>query len=271
MSDPVILWNPASDRGEIGGGGDEGRLYLVEPTGGERWRWSTGKPGRPDYFASGAHESDAAAMRNAEAYETKIVEENMAKRRKKDEQTKAAATEANGEAPPANANGEAAAPPPPYVERFEHTQDLLVELEAEERVELRSKLVETTCERVELEEQAAVLREKIKGLKERETKYADELKAGKKKHKVKCVERFYVESNRIDTVRKDTGEIIDTRTATQEDRQLDLEDQEAEARGDDEVPDGEASGDDGPRTGDIEDPENLFGDDQATPTPDAGA
>lgn len=89
----------------------------------------------------------------------------------------------------------------------------------------------------ERRETMAEFKERMAAFDQRMGELANTVNNSTEQRDVKCRELLYVEENRIDVVRLDTGEVVDSRTATAEDRQEDLELQEREAHGGDEPDD----------------------------------
>ncbi len=83
----------------------------------------------------------------------------------------------------------------------------------------------------ERRETMAEFKERLASMDQRMTELADTVNKSTELRDVKCKELLYVEENRVDVVRIDSGEVVESRTATAEDRQEDLGLQEREARG----------------------------------------
>ena len=98
---------------------------------------------------------------------------------------------------------------------------LPVALSDPRRSVLEADLVRVTCERTEKDAELAALKVEIRGLAKSEASIAEVLRDGEEEQDVWCRERMTVETNTVDLVRLDTGEVVDTRAATSEDRQLD--------------------------------------------------
>jgi hypothetical protein len=216
-----IAWSPR-EGGAVCGPADDGRVYLVEPRGG-RWRWAVSRGGI-EVYQSGAHATREDAQRNAEEHERRIVEDEMAKRKKKDEATKAAETNGAGE----HANGDAKPElsghqRPGGVQRARFQERLACRLTDDEVKELEIELASITCGRVVKEKELELVKETIKSVKERERGLVEQIQDGTETRNVDCVEMLYVETTTVDVVRMDTGEIVRSRAATADDLQEDMD------------------------------------------------
>jgi hypothetical protein len=160
------------------------------------------------------------------AKKKKVTKDKAVAAKPKATDTKAASSEANGQAggaAAAAATGAAAAPPlPPRegVERASYVEALPCKLDASEIAALEEQLVKITCERVAQEATIAGLKEIVKGLKTRENSVVAQLKDDAVDRDVTVREILYVETCSVDVIRTDTGEIVRSRTATREDLQM---------------------------------------------------
>lgn len=193
------------------------------------------------------------------------VEEMAPKKGSKKAKKKAAqaATKANGAiaAAPANDAGNPALPPG-AVEKHRYDDRLPCKLTEDEIQDLEIELASITCGRIRKEQEAELIRETIKGVKERERDLADQIGKAEETRDVECIE-YLLPTLEIITVRADTGEIIPDRkrTATAHELQEPIPGTAAA-----QAP---AAADDGPREGDIEQPDDFLSEDRPQPTPGA--
>jgi hypothetical protein len=104
------------------------------------------------------------------------------------------------------------------VERRRYHQRLPVKLESAEAALVSQELTTATCSRVAMENEAAILRESIKGLKAKENELVGQLQLGTEMRDVEVVE-YLLPNNSVQCVRSDTGEVVDSRTANAADLQ----------------------------------------------------
>ena len=78
-----------------------------------------------------------------------------------------------------------------------------------------------------LKEECARLRSEVKVLEARRATVAGEIANGKGSVDVECEERLVFETNSLQTMRLDTGEVVAERALTASERQLSLRDEEA--------------------------------------------
>lgn len=177
-----------------------------------------------------------AGMRLRDAWSAANDKENeMAAKKGKKAKKKAAVA--------AKANGAAAIAPVlrQGVERARFHEDLPVSANDAEMSNMTASAgslvgqIETL--ETEARESAKQFRAKLKSLRARERELGKRIRANVCMRPVQCVDRLIVETNEMQTVRTDTGEIIRTRPASDEDRQLDLAMQQREAAGRDEKDD----------------------------------
>ncbi len=225
----AITWE-SDGFGTTGYGADD-RVYTVANANGEcRWRVADAAGLQP--WSGLGWETESEARLHAEMHETTLTKEadDMARKSKKEKTAEAARAHANG-----NGNGAAhdTIPPPKVevltghqrpggVERARFVEALPCKMDAAEIETLRGKLVAVTIERVGKEAELAGCRETVKALCKREDSLVEQLRDEAEIRDVDCVERLYVETNSVDTIRLDTGEVVRTREATAEDRQEDL-------------------------------------------------
>jgi|HubBroStandDraft_2_1064218.scaffolds.fasta_scaffold01184_18 hypothetical protein len=109
------------------------------------------------------------------------------------------------------------------VERARYTKQLPVRATKAEQLEAGKRLAVLYREHeTVLEKRRSVMagfREKISGIHENMDQAATTFEDGTKLEPVEVVERLVVETNEIQIVRLDTGEIVETKAATAEDRQ----------------------------------------------------
>lgn len=107
-------------------------------------------------------------------------------------------------------------------ERARYTEALSVPLSEARVAELRQELSTVTVERVGKENDVAVLKEAIKGLRDRETSIVGKLDDGTEEADVEVVEWVLTSTKEVITERQDTLEIIARRGADSHDLQDDL-------------------------------------------------
>ncbi len=129
--------------------------------------------------------------------------------------------------------------------------------QAGKAVTLAALTQEIGVAKTHLKETAAGLRDEIKALELRQAKVAAEIANGRGDVEVQCTRRVLWETNTVQTTRNDTGEVVDERALTADERQLGMFDDDIPARAElDAEPD-----DDGDEDGsDIDDPETLLAD-----------
>ncbi|MHB8531709.1 MAG: hypothetical protein ACYDC2_03205 [Solirubrobacteraceae bacterium] len=109
-----------------------------------------------------------------------------------------------------------------------YTDSLPVALAEDKAADLRTELVAATTQRVGKEAEVSYLREEIKGLKERESSIVGKLEAGSETSDDEVVQ-YLLPDNSVQAVRVDTGEIVESRTASAEDLQEGMFDENDEA------------------------------------------
>jgi len=132
------------------------------------------------------------------------------------------------------------------VERKHYMMDLPVKVGREQVEQAAEEFAAAYSEREatleERREAMAGFKETLTGIDERMKRLRDTVQKHTTLQPVEVVERLIVETNAVEVVRLDTGEIVETKTASAEDRQESLF---------------EAPEDDGGETVDLDDPESL--------------
>ena len=119
-------------------------------------------------------------------------------------------------------NGTTGAAPSGAVERRRYEEKLPCRIETEEHAKLSDELAATVREREEAEEERreamAGFRERISGISDRQKKLAQCVEQHTVQRTVEVVE-YLLPNNEMQTVRVDTGEVLESRAAEKDDLQ----------------------------------------------------
>ena len=139
--------------------------------------------------------------------------------------------------------------------------------QAAKAIELAAVTQEIEVAEAHLKETAAGLREEIKAMKGKQKVIAEEIREGRGQVEVQCTRRVIFETNTVQIVRDDTGEVLDERALTADERQMGLFDDTTGAHAGDAAPEDVLSAardmadDDEPSLDDdilIDDPESVL-------------
>lgn len=247
---PAIVWDDSEDSSSSVGYGTEDRSYSVTLTG-DRWRWTRWATPSCEAYQAGAFLTMDEAKRHAEDNEQEALMGKGKKDKKADKGANGSAASHKGEA---ELRGHER---PGGVVRASFVESLPCKMDAAEVEALEHKLTTVTREKVRKEGEKVALSEEIKGLKKREDSLVAQLEDEAELRDIACEEIFYVETGAVDTVRTDSGEVIRTRSATDDDRQEDMTRTLAQ--------NAELVGPVGDGTGDIDDPQGVLGGNDGDP------